>query len=87
MTEALDAMVKAMAAEIERQEAADAAYRAENPWVEATDATALNLEKVARAGLLSIREPTDAMYKVATWEISTWIELIDAILNDKPRTA
>lgn len=70
MTEALDAMVKAMIAELVRQDHADptrgSAYPLPSPHLRAGNAEMVidgtfDLEKVARAGLETIREPTDLM--------------------------
>lgn len=97
MTEALDAMVKAMVGEIERQALNDDGTQSFPSVGELRDGRLLgfdgllDLEKVARAGLLAIREPTtDVILAGSDVPDSVqrfWPPMIDAILNDKPRAA
>lgn len=83
MTEALDAMVKAMAAELKRQDDDWAQYLDEHPWMKdepAPGSEGYNLNHVARAGLLAIREPSDEMLAAGdeSPEQNLWPALRDA---------
>jgi hypothetical protein len=60
MTAALDAMVKAMADELKRQDDDWARYLDEHPWMKdepAPGSEGYNLNHVARAGLIALRAP------------------------------
>jgi hypothetical protein len=80
MTPALKAMVEAMWAEIERQ------HRATERRTGKFDAS-IDMEKVARAGLAAIREPSAQMIvageRVADCPDEAWPVMIDVIAKDE----
>lgn len=88
MTEALDAMVKAIKAELLRQgredAGADYADEGAREWIMTLDGH-FDIEKVARAGLLAIRKPTTGVILAGADVPDSvhrfWPPMIDEILK------